>query len=1342
MKGIVGGLSRLLSGLVFFTLLSFTSASASRDTVPVPPALADWVPWVLAEYPEQACPFFFADHKQRACAWPSQLDLRLQGNRLRFSQRWRLYADGLVMLPGEQRYWPEQVQVAGKAQPVLSRAGRPHIELAAGSHQVRGDILLQPLPASLALPDQAGLISLTVDGEPRRHPAIDGQSRLWLKQRADASTSSTGESLSLRVYRKLSDAVPMQLETRLQVEVSGKARELVIGPALLAGFAPLSLQSPLPARLEQDGQLRVQVRPGSWQIRLQARALAQHNSFTLTPGAHWPEQEVWSLAADPSLRSWRVEGVSGIDPGQAGVPGDWAALPAYPMTADSTLQLREERRRRDSADSLHVKRELWRDFDGGGYTFRDRISGSLSADGRLQGDGLEPGRVLVNGEPAMITLHQGGRGVELRRGSLDLEVIGRLTQADSLPASGWGRDLEQLQITLHRPPGTLLWGAGNVDQVSDAWLSGWSLWDIFLLLVLVVGSFRLAGPLTALVAALALLSCHGVAGAPWYSWLNLLVVLALLKVMPVGRLRRSLQVWLGVTVLALALMLLPFAVQQFRQAIFPQLELPQVSLGNSQRYPASAAPAEAELAEQSVSQMAPRQKSRLSVPREMDSRQAAPLLAPGASEQLASNVGARIQTGPGVPHWRWHQSELIWQGPVSADQRFQLWQSGDVLFRLLSVLRVLLLFAWLALLLNGLARIGWVRWQPSAGSAALLLLLLLPWQSDSAHADMPSPALLQQLAERLTAAPACLPACADISDVQVQAQADDWQVRLRVQAAADVMLPLPGGVGSWLPQHVWLNGAPGPALRQQDGQLHIALPAGVHELVLQGPAPTADTVALRFQPKPQRISGSSSGWRMAGMVNRLLPSGTLELSREQPADARDNRLVNPPEPAFAQVTRTLHLGIDWRLETRVQRLAPAQGPLHIEVALIEGEQVLTDVPVNDGRVQVQLAPRQQSMRWLSRLEPTEQLLLQADNSERFSLEWQLLADTRWHVSHSGLAPLLVHDGVATRWRPWPGESVTLQVQRPPPAPGETLTIEAAELTWQPGQRESQGELKLTLLSSRGEHYRLSLPAGSRVQAISIDGVSQPLLDERELLLAIAPGQHQALIQWRSDQGRAITTGTPEIDLGGHAANVQVRIKQPRDRWTLGLAGPGYGPAVLFWGVLGVILLVALGLGRLPLSPLSSGQWMLLALGISSNALIVAVPVVLWFFAMALRARVVPATRLRFNAMQVMLALLTVIAMLSLLSLIPASLVLGLPQMQISGNGSSASQLIWYLDQTDELLPGATVVSLPLWVWRGLMLLWSLWLALALMRWLPWAWRCLSEDGLWRSKSSLASNGDK
>jgi hypothetical protein len=103
----------------------------------------------------------------------------------------------------------------------------------------------------------------------------------------------------------------------------------------------------------------------------------------------------------------------------------------------------------------------------------------------------------------------------------------------------------------------------------------------------------------------------------------------------------------------------------------------------------------------------------------------------------------------------------------------------------------------------------------------------------------------------------------------------------------------------------------------------------------------------------------------------------------------------------------------------------------------------------------------------------------------------------------------------------------------------------------------------------------------------------------------------------------------------------------------------------------------------------------------------------------------------FRLLQIALAVLTVSALMSLFASIEAGL-LGLPQMQISGNGSSAQNLQWFHDRTANALPQMWAVSVPLMVYRLAMLGWALWLASALLGWLNWGWGCFSEGGLWRS----------
>ena len=170
--------------------------------------------------------------------------------------------------------------------------------------------------------------------------------------------------------------------------------------------------------------------------------------------------------------------------------------------------------------------------------------------------------------------------------------------------------------------------------------------------------------------------------------------------------------------------------------------------------------------------------------------------------------------------------------------------------------------------------------------------------------------------------------------------------------------------------------------------------------------------------------------------------------------------------------------------------------------------------------------------------------------------------------------------------------------------------------------------------------------------------------------------------------------------------------------------------MLFWSYLVFLLAVAYGLGRIPASPLTTTQWVLLGLGLSVLPAIEALAVAGFVVALALRGRRTPQNAWAFDGLQLLLVVWAVVSAALLYGAIQQGLLFR-PEMQVSGNGSTDTLLRWYADRVSGDAPAAGVLSLPLWLYRGLMLLWALWLAASLVRGAGPGWRALSEGGLWR-----------
>ena len=74
--------------------------------------------------------------------------------------------------------------------------------------------------------------------------------------------------------------------------------------------------------------------------------------------------------------------------------------------------------------------------------------------------------------------------------------------------------------------------------------------------------------------------------------------------------------------------------------------------------------------------------------------------------------------------------------------------------------------------------------------------------------------------------------------------------------------------------------------------------------------------------------------------------------------------------------------------------------------------------------------------------------------------------------------------------------------------------------------------------------------------------------------------------------------------------------------------------------------------------------------------------------------------------------------------------LGIPDMQIAGNGSNNFHLYWFQDKIASLMPQPMVFSIPLFVYHLIMLAWAIWLAFSLIKWLKWGWECWSQGKIW------------
>lgn len=1356
-----------LRALTLVFLLVACTVSGQETEKPIPEILGPWKDWVLWDAEALHSPSPYNSPETRIAVWPSALEFVAGPTGASWKLQVRAFDRSWMPLPGDSRTWPQNVRVNDNAVPVVERDGVPAIELEPGLHQIAGTLEWPELPEKVLVPWAIGILKLQVNEQVIPSPAREADGALWLKR--TQGTEVEKDQLTLQIHRVIEDGLPIWLRTELEVSVSGKSREEELGFVLPSGWQLSSVQSPIPIALDEAGKAKVQVHAGTWRIRIDAFRIEDLIQLAYSPETPPSSpRELVALRSRPLLRAVELQGAIPVDVNMTTFPEEWRDLTVYEWDTSAPLQwvIKSSGAGEQRPSQLSFVREIWLDDDGSAITWQDNISGISRQITRLDvASGNALAAVRVNGERQLVTLNPatGAQGVELRSMAPKIDAIGRGALDSEIPASGWQADAESLSLTFNLPPGWRILALFGADRVNGDWLTAWTLLDLFLLLVFSLAIFRLWGFRAGLIAFLGFGLAYHEWGAPRYTWLFLLVPVALLTVVRQGRLAKFLTAWKWSAAVLLLLFLLPFVAREIQNALYPQLEPRGISYRRysavddflpSARYEASVgqAPQMAPGSESGAFEFA--EKDNANVRQMQDfawqgqSLQQEGKAVLGKGMNLKFDPGTRIQTGVARPEWTGNIVQCFWSGPVKQDQSIRAVFLPATWHRLLIVARLVLLGLLFALLVRK-------RATPTTGEAtghssatapvvasALVFLFAIAGTGPVSAQVIPDQDILKTLRDRLLQPSEAFPHAADIPYLNLTIREGQLTLRGQVHAAADCAVPVPGNFPSWSPVSVRVGDANGVLCRRSDGYLWVFVPKGIHELQVDGLVGETSEWAWSFALPPRKLEIDAAEWNYTGLRKDGSPENQLLFTRKVRAgDAASYDQKN--FWAVVQVDRAIELGLEWKVRTTVRRLSSSGRAIAVQVPAIVGERVVTGtVDVQEGLVNVNLAADENEFVWESVLPILPELSLISRQNPQSVERWSVALSPVWNVAFDGLQPVFESDSgdLVPVWYPWPGQQVSIGIKRPDAAPGKTLTVQRASHQLDLGARQQNSRLALDVESSIGGEFGVELPSGSVVREVKLQGVSLPVRKDGErYLIGLQPGAQKVELSWSIDEKLAMNAGFPAVRIPADAANVISSLTVPESRWILWTTGPERGPAVRFWAVLVFACCLAIGLGLVPGSPLKMHEWLLLAIGLTQLHFIGGMFIVGWLFLLQWRGRRVPerAHWFGFNLLQVILVLVTGIALVLFVVVVSRGL-LGTPEMFIAGEGSWYNRLQWFSPASGLDLPQPGVITISIWFYRLLMLFWALWLANSLIRWLREGWTSFSAGGIWRSRPKVVT----
>jgi hypothetical protein len=1341
--------------LLILMLLTIWIPAAHAQAVPE--ALSDWRSWALHDS-DIECPLVVREAR-RSCSFPGAIALSFDAQRARFTQGAQVFKTGLLRLPGSaDSLWPLSVTVDGRAAPVLQVNGQPQLELPPGRYLITGEFAYERLPERINLPSLSP-ITLRVLGQVIASPEREND-ELYLGQAQNAAPKAN--ALDVEVHRLLSDAQPMVLETRITLRVSGEGRSALLGPVLPAGFIASAMDSELRAELKSDGMLSVQLKPGEWTITLHARADAVLENIALPArNGDWPEQETISFAATPELRTVVLLGPPNIDPSQANVPEHWHFFPSYLWGTDEPLTLKVESRGRDPSESnrLRISRELWLDFSGAGYSARDQISGLMVKNWRI--DLRQPYRMTraevstSDGEQEPLLVSKPNpelSGVEVRSHNVQLASSARVDAARAMPVSGLPEPVESVQLRLNTPPGWMLLAVNGASRADSTWVARWDVFAVFSIALLSFASAWLFGKKLALaMAAFLILSWFDTYVLP-YLLFALLLLAALSRWLQRGWKQRVLRagaivIWLCASVSALLLMQ-----QQIQHALYPQLGFRDAK-GYSENDGALAfAPADAPA---TAAEPVPMNSAMSEDAETLDQVQ---VTGSRMKSNVASNVMVQkrkqlsryasnsvIQAGVAEPDWRFISHDMSFDGPILPEQSTRFWLIGPKLSGALRLLSALLL----AYIIYRLAFAGPHRGKAQRQSRplwwqswALMLLMALCGQL-SAQA-LPSNELLQELRNRLQTGALCTAqqACISLSEARIDIAERTLTLEAQAQAGARTLVVLPYPERALSGAQFSLNGESIEPVQRNESAVFFILERGVH--VLRYQATLRDSaVALSFAIPPQRVQARAPGFDISGVREGKLSADSVDFTRIAATSEGISARSSGEFPPYVQVLRQLRFDLNWQVVTTVRRLSEYDGGLSIKLPLIAGERPIDSrVEIKDGHALVPIARGDSEFEFTSNLARSDTLVLSAPPLSERTEVWTIEASPTWSVAFDKGVPQSLYpfndpnnqesSDVQLRFDPLPGETLTLKITRPEAAPGPAYRIDQVNLVTRVGERARDSTLSLQIKATQGGRHSIVLPANAELMQVNRNGSLFNLRLKQGLLeLPLVPGENGFEILFRESAALGAAVRTPAIDLKMAAANIDLSMQWPGQRWLLWTQGPRLGAAVMIWPAILLTLVLAFFLSRSGLLALRFASLSLLLLALLNLDTFAALTVLLCFIALHWRMQHGAALSNRAHwPSQVLLLGLSVTAFF-IIVIAGINGLLSPIDMQVSGYGSSERELRWFADQSEGLLPVASAYGIPMWCYRALSLGWALWLAYALIGWVRYAKAALSEGGYWR-----------
>lgn len=726
------------------------------------------------------------------------------------------------------------------------------------------------------------------------------------------------------------------------------------------------------------------------------------------------------------------------------------------------------------------------------------------------------------------------------------------------------------------------------------------------------------------------------------------------------------------------------------------------------------------------------------------------------NQNVAKN---KIQTGLGFPNWSGLSTIRVeLKGPINSLDKFNIFLISPFMNVILAFARLLLAIYVIYFISNINVDAAKYKFDTIKRAFYTILLMVLVGLNIPSNLNAkelinttkseatPSQEMIQQLRQKLTkeTVPTCIPFCISIPNGSIANVDNKVTLNLSIHAADSIVIPLPmlqannsNGVEV---TSIKNNGKDAKNVIKKYGAIFLQLQEGVNNIAMEMTLNDSSNKFFLSSITPiNYLKNNLKGFKLDGDSNR---NQSFQITRIVNDDKKikSNFSKNPMLSkinieTFFTINRFINLGNTWQITTIVVRNNNIDENATVDVPLLANEKVInTDGKLSNNSLLLSFTPNETRKEFTSII-PTEGVinLNYTDGIVNYNEVWSLNVDFMWNFKTEGLKPI-ASDDQQLLFYPSSGDNLKIFVSQPEGVDGNIITFKKVDYKFKPGR--TMQELKVSLLaeSSESSFHKILIPSGSEVKNLRINGDNYPImLNQNDLVLPINQGITNIDLTINLNKNISNVLKFPAINLKAPAVDITEEAYVPVSRWILFTNGPLTGPSVLFWTQIPIWLCVAYILSRFVFIPLSFVQWFILLFGLSQTNILFTAIIISWFVVISLKNYLID----NFGYKRLVYGCVIAISLLFLYSLFEgvSNGLLGTWNMKIIGNnsqliyenGNQLWKLIWYQDLSNGELPQAKIISLSIWIYRAMMVVWSIWLSFSLVRWIKWALMSLKDE---------------